>query len=457
MRSLMKKNSYTIGKNKAIKDALKSIDLNGLGLVFIEDKKKIIGMVTDGDIRRGLIQYNKLETNIEKIMNQDFIYLMEGEDSRENILKLLDTRVKVIPVLSKKLELVRIVTEKNIDWNESSEIISKAKSPVRITFSGGGTDLTTYFYKSNGVVFNATINKFTHAVLEKRNDSIIKITSHDLSKDFQCNKLSDIKLNGELDLIKSVLINLAPDFGFNLYTYSDVPPGSGLGGSAVLASAIIGAFNNFRTTKLNLYEIAELAFHSERIILNLDGGWQDQYATVFGGFNYIEFSEKNNIVNPLKITNDIKNELEDSLFLCYTGKNHNSGEIHDDIRVQMKNDDQKKYAEKSKKIAYKMKSRLLQAKLDDFGTLLGEAWASKKMFSKKITNAALNKIYDYAIKNGALGGKLLGAGDGGYFLFYVPTHKKISFIKQIKKKGLCIEPFMFDDQGLRAWVTKTKI
>ena len=105
---------------------------------------------------------------------------------------------------------------------------------------------------------------------------------------------------------------------------------------------------------------------------------------VFGGFNFIEFTEKDNVVNPLKITSDIKNELEDSLFLCYTGENHDSGKIHDDIRKQMKNNDQKKYAEKSKEIAYKMKTRLLQSKLNDFGSLLGDAWAAKKQFSQKI-------------------------------------------------------------------------
>jgi len=457
MRRIMKKNNYSIKKDSCIEDALKSINLNALGLIFIEDRKKIIGMVTDGDIRRGLIAHKKLDTSILKIMNKDFTYLIDGDDTRENILKLLDTRIKTIPVLSKSKKLIRLVTEKTIDWNESSRVISKAKSPVRITFSGGGTDLTTYFYKANGVVFNATINKFTHAVLEKRDDGLIKITSHDLKQEVQCNNLADLKLNGELDLIKAVLINLAPSFGFNLYTYSDVPPGSGLGGSAVLVSAVIGAFNNFRKNKLDLYEIAELAFHSERIVLSLDGGWQDQYATVFGGFNYIEFSEKDNTVNPLKITNSIKNELEDSLFLCYTGKNHDSGKIHDHIRIQMKKNDQKKYAEKSKEIAHKMKTRLLQGRLDSFGSLLGEAWSVKKMFSKKISNLSLDKIYDYAIKNGAIGGKLLGAGDGGYFLFYVPTHNKINFIKAIKRKGLFLEDFTFDDNGLRSWTTKAKL
>ena len=453
----MKNKIYVIKDNMSIEDALEAINSNMLGLVCVTNRNKIVGLVSDGDIRRALLDKKKLNTPIDRVMNKNFSYLIDSEVSRENILKLLDNRVKVIPVVSKSRKFIRMITAEDINWNETNKIISKAKSPVRITFAGGGTDLTTYFYKSNGVVFNATINKFTHAVLEKRDDGVINIISHDLNQKLQFNKLTDLKLNGELDLIKSVILNLSPDFGFNLYTYSDVPPGSGLGGSAVLASAIIGAFNNFRKNKFDPYEIAEMAFHAERIILNMDGGWQDQYATVFGGFNFIEFTEKDNVVNPLKITNDIKNELEDSLFLCYTGNNHDSGLIHNDIRKKMKSSDQKKYAEKSKEIAYKMKTRLLQSKLNDFGFLLGDAWAAKKLFSEKITNKKLDNIYEYAIKNGALGGKLLGAGDGGYFLFYVPTHNKINFIKAIKKKNLHIEPFTFDDIGLRSWITKDRL
>ena len=128
-------------------------------------------------------------------------------------------------------------------------------------------------------------------------------------------------------MIISLIQIIKPNFGFNLYTYSDVPMGSGLGGSAVLLSAIIGSFNNFRENKYTNYEIAELAFHAERIVMGLSGGWQDQYATVFGGLNYIEFRNNENIVNQLRISDDIKTELEDSLLLCYTGLSHNSGKI----------------------------------------------------------------------------------------------------------------------------------
>ena len=452
----MKTNKYLVNKNEKLESVLEQIDRNKIGAVFVEDKGIVIGVATDGDIRRVLLKEKNLNFKISKFINKDFVFLYEENATKENILKLLDTRIRIIPILNKKKKLITVVSKKNIIWNEKEKVISKAKSPVRISFAGGGTDLTTYFYKEKGVVLNTTINKFTHAILEKRNDKKISILSNDLNIKLEFNQLSDIKLNGELDLIKSVIEILKPDFGFDLITYSDVPPGSGLGGSAVLLSAIIGAFNNFKENKFNDYEIAELAFHAERVVMNLSGGWQDQYATVFGGFNYIEFKDNENIVNPLRISNDIKNELEDSLILCYTGVNHDSGKIHNDQKNKMNNLKQKKYAEISKDIAHEMKSKLLKGQIDNFGQLLGKAWSIKKKFSSKISNKFLDGIYDYGLKHGALGGKLLGAGSGGYFLFYVPTYSKIKLMNALAKKGLQIETITFDNNGLRRWITKKK-
>ena len=452
----MKNKNFIVKKTDTILTALEKIEKNHMGAIFIEDKSKIIGIATDGDIRRALMKNSDMSQLISKIINKKYVYLYEKDATKEHILKLLDTRIKIIPILDNQHKLLSIVTEKNINWNENEKIISKSKSPVRISFAGGGTDLTTYFYEESGIVLNATINKFTHAVLEKRDDNKIQIYSNDLNKKITFKNIQEIKINGEMDLIKSVILKLEPNFGFNLVTYSDVPPGSGLGGSAVLLSTIIGVFNNFRENKFNDYEIAELAFHAERVVLELSGGWQDQYATVFGGFNYIEFKNNENIVNPLRITDDIKSELEDSLILCYSGINHDSAKIHDDQKKQMKNKKQKEFATKSKEIAYQMKSRLLKGKLDDFGELLGKAWKIKKKFSSKITTPFLDEIYDYAIENGALGGKLLGAGNGGYFLFYVPTQNKLNLINSLKNKGLSIETFTFDNVGLRSWITKRK-
>ncbi len=448
---------YLININDTIEHALIKIENNHLGVVFVKDDTKVIGCATDGDIRRFLLETKNFDLQISNCINKDFVFLLKKNATKENILKLLDTRIRAIPILDIDNKLISVISQKNINWNEKEKIISKAKSPVRISFAGGGTDLTTYFSIEDGVVLNTTINKFAHAVLEKRDDDKIIIYSNDLNIKVVYNNISELKFDGKLDLLKSLIKLLNPDFGFELYTYSDVPPGSGLGGSAVLLSAIIGTFNNFRENKFNDYEIAELAFHAERVELGLSGGWQDQYATVFGGFNFMEFKNHENIVNPLRISDDILNELEDSLLLCYSGINHNSGDIHDNQKENMNKQEQKEFAQISKDITYEMKSKLLKGQLDNFGELLHKAWETKKNFSDKITTPFLDDIYNYALRNGALGGKLLGAGGGGYFLFYVPTFSKIKLMNAIKEKGLSIEAFTFDNIGLRSWITKEKI
>ena len=435
----MKKDDYIVNLNDELKYVLEKIEKNQNGIIFIEDNLQIVGVATDGDIRRKLIEKNKLSIKIKDCMNTDFIHLSEHDATKENILKLLDSRIRVIPILDHYGKLVSVVNKDNLVWNTDNRTISKSKSPVRISFAGGGTDLTRYFYEKGGSVLNATINKFTHAILEKRTDLKIIIFSKDANKKIEFSDLEDMIFNGELDIIKSIIKLLKPNFGFNLVTYSDVPPGSGLGGSSVLVSAIIGAFNNFRETKYNSYEIAELAFHAERILLDLSGGWQDQYATVFGGFNFIEFKNNENIVNSLRINEEIKNELEDTLVLCHSGINHDSNEIHKDQRIQMDNIKQKEYAELSKDIATQMKSKLLKGELDNFGELLGKSWEIKKKYSSKITSPYLDKIYKLALDNGAIGGKLLGAGGGGYFLFYVPSFKKLDFIDFLSEKDLIVE------------------
>jgi D-glycero-alpha-D-manno-heptose-7-phosphate kinase len=446
--------NFLVDLEESIKVALQQLKLNSHGIIFITQDDKVIGCATDGDIRNVILQSHELNQPIKKAINRNFTYLFEHNASRENILKLLDSKIHVIPILSQDFNLISIASHKNIDWNNKYNIISKAKSPVRISFAGGGTDLTNYFLEQNGVVLNTTINKFSHAILQKRDDEKIIIHSNDFETILTFNKISEISYDGSLDLIKAVIKLLNPEFGFELTTYSDVPTGSGLGGSAVILSAIIGAFNNFRINKFSQHDIAELAFQAERIELGLNGGWQDQYATVFGGFNFMEFRENENIINPLRISQDILSELEDSLILCYSGLSHNSGDIHTNQKENMNKN--KEFASIAKEIAYEMKNKILKGQLDNFGELLHKAWETKKRFSDKITTNYLDEIYDFALLNGAIGGKLLGAGGGGYFLFYVPTFKKLDLIQALKKRGLMIDTFTFDSQGLRSWITKEK-
>jgi D-glycero-alpha-D-manno-heptose-7-phosphate kinase len=203
-----------------------------------------------------------------------------------------------------------------------------------------------------------------------------------------------------------------------------------------------------------LYELAEIAFQAERHYLGIDGGWQDQYATVFGGFNFIEFRMDQNIVHPLRMNADILLELEESLILCDTGTKHDSGDIHTDQRQQMTAAKVRALVEANVKISYEMRNELLRGRLSQFGHLMNKAWQYKRKFSAKISSARLDEIYTEAMCNGAIGGKLLGAGGGGFFLFYVPYNKKHQLIEHFDRVGLRTCPFRFESQGLQAWTVR---
>ena len=253
------------------------------------------------------------------------------------------------------------------------------------------------------------------------------------------------------ELILSVLRMIKPDFGFNLYLYSDYPMNSGLGGSAVVVSSIIGCFNQTRLDQWTNKEIAELSFQAERIHSNISGGWQDQYSTVTGGINFMEFRSKGNLIHPIKLKANVVRELEESLILCDTGMKHNSGNIHDDQNKNLSKENIIRQVQKNKILSYEMREDLLQGNLLNFADKMDKAWHLKRSFSERITNKKLDSIYSLAKEAGAIGGKLLGAGGGGFFLFFVPPEKKIKVMQSLIKKKLSIQPFIFDHDGLTSW------
>lgn len=253
-----------------------------------------------------------------------------------------------------------------------------------------------------------------------------------------------------MPLITSLIKLINPEYGFELTVYSDFPVGSGLGGSVVVLSSIIGCFNYLCEDCWDSYEIAEIAFQAERLFMDVAGGWQDQYATVFGGFNFMEFNKDNNVIHPLRIRSDIKLELEESLLLCYTGKAHDSGNIQKKHKSNLSNGSIQDIIEQNKELSYKMKGMLLRGRLQKFGEYLHNGWELKKQFSQAISDSHLNEIYELARKNGATGGKILGAGGGGYYLFYVNPFKKAKLRKVLEEElGLKTQNFVFDDKGLQ--------
>lgn len=450
--------NFKILASKSIKDALKAIDKNKSGIIFtVNNKNIVIGVITDGDIRRSLLNGFELDSCLEDIHNKNFTSFPTNSP-REALIKKLDTEFSVIPLIDSDGKLVNIASRNHYPITDEVNVYAQSRAPVRISFGGGGSDLTHFFDKDNGAVINSAISIYSHATLKKRKDTKITIHSADLDQTLKAENFYDLLLKkGSFGLIQSAIKLINPNYGFDLSIYSDFPMKSGLGGSATVIASILGCFNQFRNDPWDQYEMAELAFQAERLDLGIAGGWQDQYASVFGGFNFLEFRKDQNIVHPLKIQKEILLQLEESLLLCNTGTIHESGDIHSDQKDSMQNIDISKLVKANVDLCYKMRNQLLRGKLKDFGISLNDAWQAKRQFSKKISSPKLDSIYNEAIKNGALGGKLLGAGGGGFFLFFVESEKRPHLLKHLKSNGLNPTNFKFESEGLQGWKVRETI
>ncbi|MDA9230054.1 hypothetical protein N9O92_03800 [Amylibacter sp.] len=451
----MDKSKFTISCLSTIRESLVLISSNSIGMVFIMgENEQIIGVATDGDIRESLLLGASLSDSIEVALNSNFVW-RKDTDSHESILKLLDSKIKAIPLLDADMHFVDVITSEKSSAVVEKGVFARSKAPVRISFAGGGSDLTHYFLEKGGAVINATISLYCHVTLRPRHDLKITIDSLDLGETICFNDLEDLlNKKDNFDLFRSLLKLIKPEFGFDMSVHSDFPSGSGLGGSSSIMVAICGCFNEFRKDKWNDYELAEMAFQAERLNMEIAGGWQDQYASVFGGFNFIEFRRDDNLIHPLRINQRTLLELQENLVLFEITSGRNSGSIHDDQQVTMQEKKVQNMVKKNVSHCYNMRESLLRGNLNDFGSGLNIAWNYKRKFSKKISNDELNSIYDFAIENGALGGKLLGAGGGGFFIFYVKHFSKNFFLSAMKKKGFTQTLFNFDHNGMQSWIVR---
>lgn len=450
MESEIKK--YIVDINETLKSVISKIEKNKEGFAIVLEKDKtVFGTVTDGDIRRYLIKKGKLNDDIKSCCNKNFISVGESV-SHEEIYKMLDDEIKFIPITDKKNKLINIITRNRIPVRSENKVYYRSKSPVRISFGGGGSDTTSFFKNDHGAVINSTISLFSHCTLLIRNDKRIVIDSRDLNlKKTFLNIEKFFENPKQLKLVSSLLKIIKPKFGLELYLHSDFPVSSGLGGSSAVLSSIIGCFNELRTDKWSLYEIAEIAYEAERLNLGIDGGWQDQYATVFGGLNLMEFTKKKNLIIPIRLEKTLLLEFEESLILCYTKSNHGKIDIHKNQKAKTQEEVVKNNIRQNVKLTYEIRNSILKGDFNYFSKCLNKSWELKKSFSKYISNSKLNKIYEQAINNGASAGKLLGAGGGGFFIFYVKPSNKNRLITWIENTNLEFTNFKFEREGLRSW------
>ena len=335
-------------------------------------------------------------------------------------------------------------------------MIIRAKAPLRISFAGGTTDMPSYYMEHGGAVLCSTINRYAFVTLCPRDDGQIQIQSLDFDLTVKYHIDEEPIFDGILDLAKAAVGRLATEgnhTGLDLYLQSDAPAGSGLGGSASLTTAVLGAFANYTNVRLDRYQMAELAYTIERSDLSISGGKQDQYAVVFGGFNLIEFSKEGVSVTPLRIQKDILNDLEYHLMLCYTGKTHLwAGLI--DRQEQLYGEGRPETLEGLNtlhQLAYDMKDALLKGNLREFASMLDFAWTSKVKANPEITDSSIDEMYAEARKAGAQGGKLLGSGGGGYLLLFCEGGKRRAVREKLEALGGQFADFSFADEGLQTW------
>jgi len=335
-------------------------------------------------------------------------------------------------------------------------MIVRAKAPLRISFCGGGTDVSPYTEERGGVVLSATIDKYAYASLRPLEEPEIRITSLDyqISRTYPLGQR--LEPDGELDLVKGVINRLQRDpfpSGLQIFLHCDAPPGSGLGSSSTMVTTLVGVLTEWLRAPLTPYEIAELTYAIERVDLGIAGGRQDQYAATFGGFNFMEFHKDHTVVNPLRLRRATMNELEYVLLLCFTGGTRLSAHI---VERQTRG-----YVERRpdvvasldtmKRLTLEMKTLLLTERVAEFGAKLHEAWEWKKKLEKGISNSRIDALYERARREGAVGGKILGAGGGGFLLLMVPFERRHLIREALTAEGGSFLPFAFEGRGLQTW------
>lgn len=435
-------------------EAIEKIESTRFQIVFVlDDQNKLIGLVTNGDVRRFLIAGGSTGASVLECMNRTFRSVQINCD-REQILKLFDLGLGVIPRVDESGRIVDLVTPEFELASPEAPILARARAPARVSFAGGGTDLTYYFVENRGVVLNTTIALYCHATLVPRGDKEINLYSEDLHTHIRFQNLAKLLEDIPKDLLSAVVSVVKPNYGFDLYVRSDFPIGSGLGGSSAVATAIVAAFNEMRLDHWSPYEVAELTFLAERLCFGVAGGWQDQYASAFGGFNIIELDEKKNLVHAIRLERAVMNELEECLILCNTMISHDSGDLHKKQRYSVQSEDKSTDLENIVSICRDMQQHLLKGELLSFGKCLDKAWHLKRGLSASISNSQIDKIYEAAIAAGSIGGKLLGAGAGGHFVFFVLPQQRMAVANALRSLGCKTSSFKLEPNGVTSWRTR---
>jgi D-glycero-alpha-D-manno-heptose-7-phosphate kinase len=336
----------------------------------------------------------------------------------------------------------------------------RSRTPLRLGLAGGGTDVSPYSDRFGGLVLNVTIDKYAYATIAASDAGKIRLVAADNGVEWQGDAVAVLEQVAGLELHVGVYNRIVRDYNngkplaVTITTYSDAPPGSGLGSSSAIVVALVQAFCEYLRIPLGKYDIAHLAYEIERIDLKLAGGKQDQYAAAFGGFNFMEFYADNRvIVNPLRIEQAIKAELESSFILFYTGVSRESANIIEQqiASIADKNTAALEALHQVRAEALKMKEAILKGEIKKFALSMQSTWESKKQTAKSISNTSIDRIYNAALEAGALAGKVSGAGGGGFMMFITEPTLRSRVMQKLQEFSGQIFNCNFTEQGAYSW------
>jgi D-glycero-alpha-D-manno-heptose-7-phosphate kinase len=343
----------------------------------------------------------------------------------------------------------------------SAEQTIRSRVPLRLGLAGGGTDLSPYSEIYGGAVLNCTIDRYAYAFISPRIDHKIAFRARDLLTDELHDVAPAVAPTSGLLLHRGVYNRMIREFcggeplAVTVSTTVDAPPGSGLGSSSALVVALVEAFRAYLDLPLSRYDVAHLAHEIERKDLGLAGGKQDQYAAAFGGVNFIEFlPDGRTIVNPLRLNQDVLNEFEASLVVCFTGVSRQSDKIirEQTLGLKQSSEESLKALHQLKADAVAMKRTMLAGDMRSMATILARSWIAKKQTAGAVTTALIDELYELAVASGALGGKVSGAGGGGFMMFIVSPDDRMQVIHALNARGVAASPVHLTSQGSETWV-----
>ncbi len=341
--------------------------------------------------------------------------------------------------------------------------VARARAPLRLGLAGGGTDVSPYCDDFGGAVLNATISRFAYAFVARRDDDCLLFRSSDLEREEKLPAAPWVPSNSGLLLHRGVYNRMIAEFnrgrpiGLSVTTQADVPAGSGLGTSSAIVVALVDAFRAFLDLPLGRYDVARLAYEIERKDLKLPGGRQDQYAAAFGGVNFIEFlSNDKAIVNPLRVKQSHLDELEASMVICFTGQSRVSEAIvrEQSRRMSAHAASAIEALHQLKADAEQMKHALLTGDIEELASILERSWLAKKATASDISNPLIEDLYACAMKNGALAGKVSGAGGGGFMMFVATPEARPRLVNALRAKGASAEAVHFTPMGCETWIRR---